>query len=308
MRLMSYVVMLICSTTVMLSVAVQATMLKLELVPSSGFFQNPALTPDPGPPAVIVTDPVAEGGTATVSSLVWGEPSDESGINPDLLQSSMVLTSYHEIAMSADGSPAKISQLVHNNNVLNPTAATLLSAQILGALSLSSTDGPVSDVFVNHSSLGLIPLVDLTLALLASPDVADDLVPAGEEGTTLISLFNLAFNETFNDPGFCIFGNPRGSFCDDFFLLTTEGGFPVFIELLIDGLPHELLIYSSFDETGTSAEPGPNYFTAENASTTLYTFARLSPLSIPEPSVVFLIGILLVLLAGYRISRRIAKR
>ncbi|MBU2712398.1 hypothetical protein [Zooshikella harenae] len=308
MRLMTYVGMLICSTTVMLSVAAQATMLKLDLIPSSGIFQNPALTPDPGPPAVIVTDPIAEGGTATMSSLVWGEPSDESGLNPDLLQSSLVLTSYHDISLNADGAPEKISQLVHNNNVLNPAAATLLSAQILGALGLSSTDGPVTDVFVNHNTLGLLPLTDLTLALLASPDVADDLVPVGEEGTTLISLFNLAFNETLNNPGFCIFGNPRGSFCDDFFLLTTEGGFPVFIELLIDGLPHELLIYSSFDETGASAEPGPNYFTAENASTTLYTFARLSPLAVPEPSAVLLIGFLLVLLASYRLSRYIRKR
>lgn len=256
------------------AVNTQAGILDLTLVAGSGIFQNPTVGPGAIPPATIVN---ADLGADLSSTLSWGVPIGDGD------QSNLELISHKSISMAALDIPYEISITTHNNNVLNGAFPTLETAQILGALSLSSTLG----VGFQSASIMGTPLALATALQIADPDVPA-LVPVADYGKTLVTLFDIDFNETPNVVG-CPFGNPQGSICDDFFSLTTLAGFPVTLDLMIDDMAYELFIYSSFDADGSTIELGPDYFTAENAATDLYTFARLT--KVPEPTSVALLSL-----------------
>ncbi|MGI0115482.1 PEP-CTERM sorting domain-containing protein [Zooshikella sp. RANM57] len=261
----------------------QAGILDLSIVSGSGIFQNPTVGPGAIPPATIVD---ADLGADLSSTLSWGVPFSAGGD-----QSNLELVSHKTISIAALDTPYELSIITHNNNVLDGSFATLETAQILGALSLSSTLG----VGFQSASIEGTALALATAAQIADPDVPA-LVPVGDYGKTLVTLFDIEFNETLNAAG-CPFGNPQGSICDDFFSLTTLAGFPVTIDLMIDDMAYELFIYSSFDADGSTIELGPDYFTAENDATALYTFGTLT--KVPEPTSVALLSLGL-LMAGRR--------
>lgn len=268
-----------------------AGFLDFALVDDTGVFQNPVVTAPGIPPATIVNDFAFNGGLDTRSTLFWGEPSNLSGLNPGLEQSNLDLVSHKSVSIDTLGDPYELSILTHNNNVVSITAATLGTAQILGALSVSSSMGVLGDIFLKTPG-GDVPLELLSAGLVLDPDVPDDIVPPADYDSTIISLFDIGFTET---PNFvpCDPPNPFGSSCDDFFSLMTDGGFPLHFDVYIDDKLHDLFIYSSFDADGSTIETGPLYYTPEVAATDLYTFARLT--LIPEPSS---IGIMLAGLLG----------
>ncbi|MGI0119024.1 PEP-CTERM sorting domain-containing protein [Zooshikella sp. RANM57] len=257
-----------------------AGFLDFDLVDDTGIFQNPVVTAPGIPLATIVNDFAYNGGLDTRSTLFWGEPSNLSGLNPGLEQSNLDLVSHKTISIDALGVPYELSVLTHNNNVVSITAATLGTAQILGALSVSSSMGVLGDIFLKTEG-GDVPLGLLSGGLVLDPDVPDDIVPPAEYPTTIISLFDIDFTET---PNFlpCDPPNPFGSTCDDFFSLMTDGGFPLHFDVYIDDKLHDLFIYSSFDADGSTVETGPLYYTPEVAATDLYTFGILT--LIPEPT------------------------
>ncbi|RDH43864.1 PEP-CTERM sorting domain-containing protein [Zooshikella ganghwensis] len=264
------------------AVNTQAGILDFSLVDGSGIFQNATVGGGTFVAPTIITDTNFNGGLDVFSQLSWGEPIGDGD------QSNLQLVSHKSVAIEALNTPYELSVITHNNNVLNGAFATLATAQILGALSMSSTLGAG---FQSAEIMG-IPLAAATAAVLGDADVPDDLVMPADYGSSLVTLFDIAFNETLN-AGDCPFGNPRGSICDDFFTLTTDSGFPVTLDIMIDDMAYELFIYSSFDADGSTIELGPDYFTAENAATNLYTFARLT--KVPEPTSVALLSLGLLL-------------
>lgn len=193
----------------------------------------------------------------------------------------------------------KLSALTHNNFKISASYDWLTYASILGHISFSSTNsGGIAAGFGNST-------------------VVDDFT------ADAVSVFNVDFKETFNrtNPDDCSAvdedGMPGGdnhvfvTGCDDYFDYSINNpdplpdSMPFAVPFYIDGAHYALTIFASLDSDGSTLLPQGRFWTEEQKSTTIYTFARLT--EVPEPSMIALFGLGVFALGASRRRKNIAK-
>lgn len=229
-------------------------------------------TPDAG--TVIDLNGAAAGGEATVYQGVrWGGNG---------AYSSLIL---EDFAPSIDALETNymLSALTHNNFRISADFDWLTYANILGHISFSSANsGGIAAGFGNSF-------------------VVDDFE------ADAVSTFEIDFTETFNrtDKADCsavdedgVAGGDTHTFitgCDDYFDYSIDNPdplpdvLPFAVPFYIDGSHYALTIFSSLDADGSTLLPQGRFWTEEEKSTTIYTFARLT--EVPEPSMIALFGL-----------------
>jgi len=177
-----------------------------------------------------------------------------------------------------------LSALTHNNFSISTKFDFLTYANILGHISFDSLDGSVGGISNGFSSSTII----------------DDFE------ANAVSQFAINFTETFNNPyGYCETVDEDGlagganhvytTDCDDYFDYSIDNPdplpdtLPFAVPFYIDGVNYALTIFASMDADGSSLLPAPRFWTEEEKSTTIYTFARLA--KVPEPSMIALFGL-----------------
>jgi hypothetical protein len=176
-----------------------------------------------------------------------------------------------------------LSALTHNNFSISADFDWLTYASIMGHISFSSAfSGGIAAGFGNSF-------------------VVDDFE------ADAVSQFNINFKETYNmastddcsavdEDG--VAGGDSHVFvtgCDDYFDYSIDNpdplpdSMPFAVPFYIDGAHYALTIFASLDADGSTLLPQGRFWTEENKSTTIYTFARLT--EVPEPSMIALFGL-----------------
>jgi len=160
------------------------------------------------------------------------------------------------------------------------------------ALSLLGLAGQVSDdgvfVTISHLEHKNQPIQGDTLKDVT---ISSILRLSTEPPTSDSQDIAILFNETLNTPNGCAPPNPQGSTCDDTFTFNFDSFAPLIIE--DNGIFYEVTFQLANLTNATliiNPDGSATVFTAEGATSSLDVQMAITPVSVPEPATLMLLG------------------